>query len=124
MLQIFVDFSALAETRVHKSEHDSSARERAPFRVIVAPLFRDAMTQSQCLSFFRVRFTLFRVLLWTLKQLRARDPPVIAVAGRRNREQGRSESLENFFTATMAYADFKKIERRFIVSFTPLRGST
>lgn len=73
MLQIFVDFSALVEARVHKSQRDSSARERAPFRVIVAPLFRDAMIHTM-LIFFCVRFTLFQVLLWTLKQLRAYDP--------------------------------------------------
>lgn len=76
MLQIFVDFSVLAEARVHKSERDSLARERAPFRVIVAPLFRDAMIHTMPILFFssRARFTLFRVHLWTLKHLRARDP--------------------------------------------------
>lgn len=74
MLQIFVDFLALVEVRVHKSEHDSSTSERAPFRVIVAPLFRDVMIHTMPIFFFCARFTLFRVLLWILKQLRARDP--------------------------------------------------
>lgn len=62
MLQIFVDFSALVEARVYKSKRDSSARERTPFRVIVAPLFRGAIIHTM-LIFFRARFTLFQVLL-------------------------------------------------------------
>lgn len=54
MLQIFVDFSTLAEVRVHKSERDSSA----PFRVIVAPLFRDAMIHIMPIFFsYTFRFS-------------------------------------------------------------------
>lgn len=68
---------------------------------------RDDSHNAYPFFFSRARFTLFRVHLWTLKQLRARDPrspwPEEEIE-----KQGCSGSLENFFTATMAYADFKK----------------
>lgn len=79
MLQIFVDFSTLVEARVNKSERDSSARERVPFRVIVAPLFRDTDDSHNAHFFSRFLPSPSRAL----KQLR--EPMIRNRRGRKRR---------------------------------------